>query len=521
MGGTEQTPGGTPNRETLEQARIENASLNTSSYTPLEHLINERHMRWMEPTRLADERREVLLKANVPLLEHLGTAPLPTKYGDWTYVTFGDRTTGSHASALVYGDISNGAIPDGVEVPVRVHSACSASELFLAQGCGETTKIESWMSTIHNTRGPGVIIYLEQDGRGNGMQKFLQELQSKYFWNKEGTLQTWTNSGLPKEHQPEELTLRDVRDYHAARRILQHLNITHPHIVSDNKLKQMQLSPNFSEPILTCPNDEQVYYQLKANQIAHEMGHEWKEPWEAIADNKELLQSANHPIVKRLGAGPIKTEYGDWTMVAYGDYTSGEVHIALVFGEVRDVLDGTDVYPARVHSSCLTNEKFHAKNCECRAELHETMKRIQESGKGIIVYLQQEGRGNGVHGKMYQLDAMFGWQAGKIEQNTDSQGDPVTTVKGYEQHGFHGEIRDFTVAGAMLSDLGVGRIEHHSNNPRKRQGLESNGIKVEGVKNLHFPDLIKDNSILRNDLYDKMTGLKHDFGKLFEDKGSH
>lgn len=523
MTGTDQTPDDEKNQHNplpLPSPYSKPEALDTSLNPNLHRLVNERHLRWLEPTRLADERRETLLKAGQPLLEHLGTAPLPTNHGDWTYVAFGDRTTGAHASALVYGDLNNGGLPSDGPVPVRVHSACSATELFLANGCGDTNKIESWMKSVHAQGGPGVIVYLDHDGRGNGMQKFLEELKTKFFWNTSGTLESWKESGIPEERHPAGETLEDQRDYHAARRIIQFLNIPNASFVSENETKQAQLSPDFIETPHTCPADERKYYELKAKEIVREGEEEWKKPWSAIAHNKNLLQANQHPIVLRLGEGPLKTSFGDWTMVAYGDYTSGEVHIALVYGSLRDGLDGTEVYPTRVHSSCQTNEKFHAQNCECRAELHETMDRIKQEGRGIILYLQQEGRGNGVYGKMFQLEAMFGWNDGKIVQNTDNNGDPVTTVKGYEQHGFHGEIRDFTVAGAILQDLGVRRVEHHSNNPRKKAGLENNGIEVVGVKNLHFPDMIKSNPILRHDLRDKQKGLGHDFSGLFGDSGT-
>jgi GTP cyclohydrolase II len=520
MTGTDQNPENERNQHNPSPSSFSKSeALDTSTSQNLHRLVNDRHLRWTEPTRLADERRDTLLKAGESLLEHLGTAPLPTKHGDWTYVAFGDRTTGAHASALVYGDLKNGAFSSDGTVPVRVHSACSATELFLANGCGDTDKIEAWMKSVHAQGGPGVIVYLDHDGRGNGMQKFLEELKTKFFWNTDGTLESWKESGIPEEHHPAGETLEDQRDYHAARRILQFLNIPNPTIVSENETKCIQLSPDFKETIPTCPEDEKLYYQLKAREIIREGNEEWKMPWSAIAHNKNLLQAHGHPIVQRLGEGPLKTSFGDWTMVAYGDYTSGEVHIALVHGELRDGLDGTEVYPTRVHSSCQTNEKFHAQNCECRAELHETMERIRQEGKGIILYLQQEGRGNGVYGKMFQLEAMFGWDSGKIVQNVDENGEPVTTVKAYEQHKFHGEIRDFTVAGAVLQDLGVRRVEHHSNNPRKRAGLENNGIEVVGVKNLHFPDMIENNPILRHDLKDKQKGLGHDFSGLFRDSG--
>ncbi|MEY4701200.1 MAG: hypothetical protein RL326_1387 [Pseudomonadota bacterium] len=521
MTGTDQTPDDAKNQDQHSHPPFSSAEqhpLNTSTSQNLQRLVNERHLRWMEPTRLADDRRETLLKANESLLEHLGTAPLPTKHGDWTYVAFGDRTTGAHASALVFGDLKNGAFPSDREVPVRVHSACSATELFLADGCGNTDKIESWMKSVHAQGGPGVIVYLDHDGRGNGMQKFLDELKSKFFWNTDGALESWKESGIPEEHHPAGVTLEDQRDYHAARRIIQFLKIPKVNIISENETKRAELSPNFEEDAHICPQGEEKYHQLKAQAIIREGNEEWKMPWAAIEHNKKLLQAHDHPIVMRLGQGPLKTSYGDWTMIAYGDYTSGEVHIALVFGDLRDSLDGTEVYPTRVHSSCQTNEKFHAQNCECRAELHETMDRIRQEGKGIILYLQQEGRGNGVYGKMFQLEAMFGWEDGKIVQNIDETGEPVTTVKAYEQHKFHGEIRDFTVAGAMLQDLGVKRVEHHSNNPRKKAGLESNGIEVVGVRNLYFPDMVENNPILRHDLKDKQRGLGHDFSGLFKER---
>ena len=495
---------------------------NSSQFGPnqaslVQQLIDERHLRWMEPTRLADDRRSTLLNAGVDIIEHLGTAPLPTKFGDWTYVAFGDRTTGSHASALVYGDLADGAFPAEGAVPVRVHSACSATELFLAEGCGGTDKIESWMKTVHEQNGPGVIVYLDHDGRGNGMQMFLEELKSKFFWSDQNTLDPWKDSGIPKDQQPETLTIEDSRNFHAARRIIHHLGILNPLIVSDNDLKRAQLNDDFSEDTPRCPDNEVMYFELQARKLVEAANEEWKKPWSAIAHCKNLLQTSNHPIVRNLGSGPLKTSFGDWTMIAYGDYTSGEVHIALVYGEFRDALDGDKVYPLRVHSSCQTNEKFHALNCECRAELHETMERIRQEGRGVILYLQQEGRGNGVYGKMFQLQAMFGWRDGRIVQNVDADGNPVTTVKGYEQHGFHGEIRDFSVAGAILHDLGVKKVQHHSNNPRKKRGLEESGIEVVDVRNLHFPEMISSNPILLHDLRDKMTGLGHDFRGLFGD----
>ncbi len=222
-------------------------------------------------------------------------------------------------------------------------------------------------------------------------------------------------------------------------------------------------------------------------------------------------------MVRRLGQASLATSFGDWTLFTDNDDTSDEVHIALVYAEIRGVLGGEDRYKTRVSSSCRTNKEPHVQNCECRAELHETRDRIRQKGKGTILYLQQGDRLNGGYDKIFQLKAMFGCKDERLDQNNDDRGESVTTVKGCEQGGLHGGVRD--VAGSMLKKLRVNRIDHHNYNPRTRAGLEDNGIEFFGVKNLHFSNLGSANPILLHDLKHKQRGLGNNGSKVFRDPG--
>src|SRR6266581_4404885 len=140
----------------------------------------------------------------------------------------------------------------------------------------------------------------------------------------------------------------------------------------------------------------------------------WRLPWISEPGIKDMLRQEELPLVEKLGEAPLPTDFGDWTYMAYGDYTSGAHHKLLVFGDFNDgsLGDGENVL-VRMHSSCRTNETYHAINCECRKELHQAMSLIQQEGRGAIIYLEQEGRGTGISGKLAQLNGMFGWDDSK------------------------------------------------------------------------------------------------------------
>lgn len=232
---------------------------------------------------------------------------------------------------------------------------------------------------------------------------------------------------------------------------------------------------------------------------------EWFEPWMAVALMKMLLEQEGEPLLEELGRAPLPTEFGDWTYLAFGDRTSGLHHEMLVFGELENQ-DFSQPILVRLHSSCRTNEVYHAVNCECRKELQMAMTAIQREGRGIILYLEQEGRGTGIAGKMAQLGGMFGWQDGKIEQKRDPHtGDRIDTDRAYKEAGYPSECRDFSVAGEMLHTIGVQSVRLMTNNPQKIAGIESAGIQVTPVE-IHIEP---DNEIIASDLKSKALNLGH------------
>lgn len=217
------------------------------------------------------------------------------------------------------------------------------------------------------------------------------------------------------------------------------------------------------------------------------------------------------PILEKLGQAPLPTEYGDWTYVVFGDHIHGNFHEMLVFGDLdKDSLgDGKDLL-VRIHSACRTNEIFHAVNCECRNQLDHAMALIQQQKRGIVLYLDQEGRGNGIVGKLAQLNGMFSWQNGEIGQKIDSRtGKRIDTDRAYKDAGYPSETRDFTIAGEMLKSVGVLSVRLLTNNPRKISGIKSAGIKVTPVE-IHIPP---ENAIIASDLRSKAKNLNHKISK--------
>lgn len=234
---------------------------------------------------------------------------------------------------------------------------------------------------------------------------------------------------------------------------------------------------------------------------------EWYQPWVFLQFIKELLFKEGETMLEEFGRSPLPTEFGDYTYFVFGDKTSGAHHEMLVFGNLAEgSLGDRENVLVRIHSSCRTNETYHAVNCECRKELHLAMKMIQQEGRGIILYLEQEGRGTGIAGKMAQLNGMFGWEDGKIEQKRDaSTGDRIDTDRAYKDAGYPSESRDFGVAGEMLNHVGVCSVRLLTNNPLKIAGIEQYGIRVTPV-GIHIEP---DNDIIASDLRSKAENLGH------------
>jgi 3,4-dihydroxy 2-butanone 4-phosphate synthase/GTP cyclohydrolase II len=165
-------------------------------------------------------------------------------------------------------------------------------------------------------------------------------------------------------------------------------------------------------------------------------------------------------LVRRIVTATIPTKYGGvFTAIAYENDVDPYHHIALVKGEIRP----EDTVLVRVHSQCLTGDVFGSRRCDCEEQLHTSMAMVEKEGKGVIVYMRQEGRGIGLVNKLkaYCLQDM-----GK------------DTVEANEELGFKADMRDYGIGAQILADLGLHKIRLMTNNPRKIIGLEGYGIKV-------------------------------------------
>jgi 3,4-dihydroxy 2-butanone 4-phosphate synthase/GTP cyclohydrolase II len=191
-------------------------------------------------------------------------------------------------------------------------------------------------------------------------------------------------------------------------------------------------------------------------------------------------------LVHRVAEAKLPTDYGEFMAVAYkSDIDPGE-HLALVMGDIF----GDEPVLARVHSECLTGDVFGSRRCDCGQQVSLAMKAIAKEGRGVLLYMRQEGRGIGFHNKIcaYALQ----------DKGQD-------TVEANLSLGFEPDLRDYGIGAQILADLGLNKIKLLTNNPRKVVGLEGYGLSVVDT----VPIIVSPNKHNRRYLETKRKKMGH------------
>jgi len=208
---------------------------------------------------------------------------------------------------------------------------------------------------------------------------------------------------------------------------------------------------------------------------------------------KDLIayRLSRESLIRKESEVDMPTEWGHFRLIAYTQINTGDVHIAMVKG----TWEPDEPVLVRVHSSCVTGDIFGSCRCDCGGQLHMAMQMVEEEGRGVVLYMNQEGRGIGLLNKLkaYKLQ----------EEGRD-------TVEANLELGFPSDARDYGVGAQILRDLGISKMKLISNNPKKRVGLIGYGLEVVECVSIELPA----NPYNRNYLITKRDRMGHRFHSL-------
>ena len=189
-----------------------------------------------------------------------------------------------------------------------------------------------------------------------------------------------------------------------------------------------------------------------------------------------IYRRRTESLIQRVTVVDMPTRFGEFTAYSYVNKITHENHLALVKGNVLD----EEPVLVRVHSECLTGDVFGSLRCDCGEQLHDAMKLIAKEGRGVFLYMRQEGRGIGFVNKM---------RAYNLQDNG------MDTVEANKALGFPADLRDYGIGAEILADLGIKKIRLLTNNPKKVSGIEGFGMEIvervpiqvrSNVKNIRY-----------------------------------